>query len=148
MEILVNYEEYCKNLNLPWDESTTTPDWFDNTEYLALAIISTNMAQLHLFPQSYAMFLMLKPDYSKQFVRALCNQIRFINDNRDLFEDPISLQFSNTIGNYSRTAMSPNEVMWYQSRLCPVTQMTLLSMGWLYAGIDRKIPMEEYYNLQ
>lgn len=147
MELLVNYKEYCDTLNIKYDEGTETPDWFDNYQYLALAIISSNMAQLHLFPQSYSMFLMLKDDYKKQFTRALCNQIQFINNNIDIFNDPVAMEISSTIGNYSRTGLGPMDVAKFQTKICPITYAELLSMGWLFAGIDKKLPLQMFYDL-
>lgn len=147
MKDYITYQEYCDILGLNYTETTVKPKWFDSTQKRALNYLYRNVAQSHVFPQTKEMHDNLKTWIKEQFDVALANQIQYMYVNRQVFENPASVVVSSTIGNYAHGPMGDNTLEGFIRLVCPVSYDALYNIGLMYASLDDKYKLEEFYDL-
>jgi len=143
-QLLIRYTDYCAATSQTAESNK--PEWFDMDQHLALSIIYKNMTQTHLFPMDRAMFRHMKDQYKLMFIKALAWQIKYVNDNQELYDNPTGYMSSRQVGTFNRGALSTTDIDKLLETLAPKAKFYLEQMGWLYKSLSDQYELSQFYD--
>ena len=153
MKTLITWNYYKDISPFNEDNSEDAPFWFNKYQDIAITSILNNMfPNEHIFPSSIEEMGLLKDKYNGKNLKdevkeAIVYQIDYVKDGyiRHI-TNPTEDLISGTVNRFSRGPLSAQELETYLNKLCHTTYIKLLSIGWIYRGLNRPLNKQLFYN--
>lgn len=127
---MINKDDYTKYFGV-----STAPSSLERLENLSLQIIKSIIThEIPTEPAEDETDEAVILEYTN-FMYALMEQAHFLSDNPDLMEDILSFGSGYSLGKFSENSNNTKiQLSDTSKRLSPNSYVTLLNMGYLYAG--------------